>query len=178
MPKLSKSSNADINKDKEKDQADKHSVIMDESVADNTVAKQEAPSANARKPENKQAFRSIGKRKVIIQTQNWHRTSCRKRRTTNNSINEEHDMNCFHSRLMDSMEEAERFARRTSTDNKLESNLEEYTQSTKKLDDSNVPSESNSNENVQKCDETNTSIVPTELAVIEETHNRSGFARN
>ena len=87
-------------------------------------------------------------------------------------------MNCFHSRLMDSMEEAERFARRTSTDNKLESNLEEYTQSTKKLDDSNVPSESNSNENVQKCDETNTSIVPTELAVIEETHNRSGFARN
>tara|TARA_B100001964_G_scaffold55247_1_gene62498 strand:+ start:480 stop:719 length:240 start_codon:yes stop_codon:yes gene_type:complete len=79
---------------------------------------------------------------------------------------------------MDSMEEAERFARRTSTDNKLESNLEEYTQSTKKLDDSNVPSESNSNENVQKCDETNTSIVPTELADIEETHNRSGFARN
>ncbi len=51
MPRLSKSSNADIEKDK--DDADKHSVIMNESVADKTAAKQETPSANARKSENR-----------------------------------------------------------------------------------------------------------------------------
>ena len=54
MPKFSKSSSAPIeNKEKEKDKTDKHSVIMDESATDNTVAKQDTPHINASKPENR-----------------------------------------------------------------------------------------------------------------------------
>jgi hypothetical protein len=53
MPKLSKSSSTAIEKNKEKDKTDKHSVIMDESTTDNTVAKQDTPHINASKPENR-----------------------------------------------------------------------------------------------------------------------------
>jgi hypothetical protein len=53
MPKWSKPSNDAIEKNKEKDITDKHSVIMDESVTDNTVAMQDTPHINASKPENR-----------------------------------------------------------------------------------------------------------------------------
>ena len=53
MPKFSKPSSAATEKNKEKDKTDKHSVIMDESVTDKTVAKQDAPHINASKPENR-----------------------------------------------------------------------------------------------------------------------------
>ncbi len=54
MPKLLKSSSADI--EKGKDKADKHSVIIkDESMADKTVAKQDISFINAKKRENKQS---------------------------------------------------------------------------------------------------------------------------
>ena len=52
MPKFSKSSSAPI-ENKEKDKTDKHSVIMDDSVTDKTVAKQDTPHINASKPENR-----------------------------------------------------------------------------------------------------------------------------
>ncbi len=51
MPKLFKSSSADIEKGEGK--TDKHSVIMDESETDEIVEKQDIPSINTRKPENK-----------------------------------------------------------------------------------------------------------------------------
>ncbi len=49
MPKLSKSSKADI----EKEKTDKHSVIIDESVTENPVEKHDTTSINANKPENR-----------------------------------------------------------------------------------------------------------------------------
>ncbi len=50
MPNLSKSSTANLEKDKDK--TEKHSVIMDEPETEKTVANYDTPSINARKPEN------------------------------------------------------------------------------------------------------------------------------
>jgi len=92
-----------------------------------------------------------------------------RRRATNNSINEDHDRNSFHSKLMNSMEEAERSARRTSTDNTSESNSEEHNQKTERLDARDVTSESNSEMHTQKADEQNTNDVSTESDKIKDT---------
>ncbi|MBC8548788.1 MAG: hypothetical protein H8D23_03975 [Candidatus Brocadiales bacterium] len=51
MPKLSKSSSADI--EKQENKTDKHSVIIDESVTDKTAEKQDTPDINTSKPENR-----------------------------------------------------------------------------------------------------------------------------
>ncbi len=108
-----------------------------------------------------------------------------RRRANNNSIESDHDRDSFHSRLMDSMEETERSARRTATEKSSESNPKEYTQKsyerntndivsesnpkmhTEKSDEqntSNVPSETNSEQHTQMSDEQNTNNVPSELA--------------
>lgn len=51
MPKLSKSSSTDIEKQESK--TDKHSVVMDESVTGKTVPKQDTSHLDASKPENR-----------------------------------------------------------------------------------------------------------------------------
>ncbi|MCP4252638.1 MAG: hypothetical protein GY775_04370 [Candidatus Scalindua sp.] len=83
-------------------------------------------------------------------------------RTTNNSINEDHDRDSFHSRLMNSMEETERSSRRTSADNTSGSNSEEYNQKSERPETTDVPSESNPEEYSQKSDGPETSDVPSE----------------
>ena len=83
-------------------------------------------------------------------------------RATNNSIESDHDRDSFHSRLMDSMEETERSARRTATEKSSESNSKEYTQKADERNTNDAPSESNSKMHAQKSDEQNTSDVPSE----------------
>ena len=85
-----------------------------------------------------------------------------RRRATNNSIESDHDRSSFHSRLMDSMEETERSARRTATEKSSESNSKEYTQKADERNTNDAPSESNSKMHAQKSDEQNTSDVPSE----------------
>ena len=85
-----------------------------------------------------------------------------RRRATNNSIESDHDRDSFHSRLMDSMEETERSARRTATEKSSESNSKEYTQKADERNTNDAPSESNSKMHAQKSDEQNTSDVPSE----------------
>ena len=83
-------------------------------------------------------------------------------RATNKSIKSDHDRDSFHSKLMDSMEETERSARRTSTEKSSEPNSKEYTQKTDERNTSDAPSESNSEIHAQKSDEQNTNDVPSE----------------
>ena len=85
-----------------------------------------------------------------------------RRRATNNSIASDYDRDSFHSRLMDSMEETERSARRTATEKSSESNSKEYTQKADERNTNDAPSESNSKMHAQKSDEQNTSDVPSE----------------
>ena len=106
-------------------------------------------------------------------------------RNTNNSINENHDKDNFHSKLMNSMKDTETSARRDSTDipseshskeaysKRLinwmletvppESNPTEHTQNTEKLNARNVLSESIPGELTEKADEPTTNDIPTEL---------------
>ena len=83
-----------------------------------------------------------------------------RRRATNNSIESDHDRDSFHSRLMDSMEETERSARRTTTEKSSESNSKEYTQKADERNTNDAPPESNSKMHAQKNEEQNTSDIP------------------
>jgi len=83
-------------------------------------------------------------------------------RATNRSIESDHERDSFHSKLMDSMEETERSARRTSTEKSSEPNSKEYTQKTDERNTSDAPSESNSEKHAQKSDEQNTNDVSSE----------------
>ncbi len=93
-------------------------------------------------------------------------------RATNKSIESDHDRDSFHSKLMDSMEETERSARRTSTEKSSEPNSKEYTQKTDERNTSDAPSESNSEMHAQKSDEQNTNDIPSETNSEKHTQKR------
>ena len=109
-------------------------------------------------------------------------------RTNKNSIDEYHDKESFHSKLMNSMEEAERSTRRDSKDipsetnsmksilkspmNKLDIHIrikfnEEHTQKSEKLDTRDIPSELNSMMDTQASTEQTATDIPTESTSVK-----------
>ncbi len=90
-------------------------------------------------------------------------------RNANNSINENHDRDSFHSRLMNSMKDTERSARQDSKDIAEESNPMKQTQKPDEQTATDIPTESNSMNQAQKFDEQTTTDIPTESTNAKDT---------